>query len=209
MRRANAYPGPNRPVGCGDVGPPIPARLNPLRTGRHQPAPSADGHQSDREIAPSVCECGERSSCAVPMAFASVSCSGNGVVPVRGDRPSGRPAQTRRHSQVGKHHHRTPEPSPARDGDTETLLLLPEARWWPLSPDVIEMAPGTELALDVVNSADGAHDLQVAGPLRARPLQPGECERFELGVVTEPLHGRCTIGDHGTAGMTLQIRVAK
>ena len=70
------------------------------------------------------------------------------------------------------------------------------------------MAPGTELTLDVVNRADGAHDLEVLGS-RTRTLPPGESERLDLGLVTESLQGRCTIGDHDAAGMTMEIRVGR
>ncbi len=61
-----------------------------------------------------------------------VSCPGNGVLPVRGDRPTGRLAQTRRHSQVGKHRHPTPAHliAPSRD---------PER---PLTTDGADVLPG-------------------------------------------------------------------
>ena len=87
-----------------------------------------------------------------------------------------------------------------------TVDLVDSYAWLDISPDVIEVAPGTELVLNVVNRADGAHDLEVAGR-RTRTLLRGESEQLNLGVVTESLDGRCTIGDHDTAGMTVQIRV--
>ena len=103
---------------------------------------------------------------------------------------------------------RTTTMRPAGSGrQVVTVELVDSYAWFDISPDVIEVAPGTELVLDVVNRADGAHDLEVAG-LRTRTLQRGESERLELGVVTESLDGRCTIGDHDAAGMTVQIRVA-
>ena len=89
-----------------------------------------------------------------------------------------------------------------------TVELIDSYAWFDISPDVIEVAPGTELVLDVVNQADGAHDLDVAG-LRTRTLGPGESERLDLGAVTESFHARCTIGDHDAAGMTLEIRVSR
>jgi hypothetical protein len=36
-------------------------------------------------------------------------------------------------------------------------------------------------------------------------LGPGETERLDLGEVTSDYSGRCTIGDHDIAGMTLAI----
>jgi hypothetical protein len=84
--------------------------------------------------------------------------------------------------------------------------LFDSYAWFDITPDVIEVAAGTELVLDVVNRAGGVHDLEVAGQ-RTRLLGPGEAQRLELGVITESLPGRCTVGDHDSAGMTLDIRV--
>ena len=104
---------------------------------------------------------------------------------------------------------RTTTARPAGSGRrVVTVELIDSYAWFDVSPDVIEVAPGTELVLDVVNQADGAHDLDVAG-LRTRTLEPGDSERLELGVVTELFDARCTIGDHDVAGMTLEIRVAR
>jgi hypothetical protein len=87
-----------------------------------------------------------------------------------------------------------------------TVELVDSYAWFDITPDVIEVAAGTELVLDVVNRASDVHDLEVAGQ-RTRPLESGESERLELGAITESLHGRCTVGDHDSAGMTLDIRV--
>jgi nitrite reductase (NO-forming) len=104
---------------------------------------------------------------------------------------------------------RTTTARPAGSGrQVVTVELIDSYAWFDISPDVIEVASGTELVLDVVNRADGAHDLEVAG-LRTRTLQSGESERLDLGVVTESIDARCTIGDHDAAGMTFEIRVAR
>jgi nitrite reductase (NO-forming) len=87
-----------------------------------------------------------------------------------------------------------------------TVELVDSYAWFDITPDVIEVAADTELVLDVVNRAGGMHDLEVAGQ-RTRLLEPGESQRLELGVITESLHGRCTVSDHDSAGMTLDIRV--
>jgi hypothetical protein len=65
--------------------------------------------------------------------------------------------------------------------DIETLLLLPGR---PMVADlarVIELAPGTELLLDVVNRDGGAPDLEIAR-LRTRTVQLAGSERLALGV---------------------------
>jgi nitrite reductase (NO-forming) len=104
---------------------------------------------------------------------------------------------------------RTTTARPAGSGrQVVTVELIDSYAWFDISPDVIEVAPATELVLDVVNQADGAHDLDVAG-VRTRTLQSGESERLDLGVVTESFDARCTIGDHDAAGMTLEIRVVR
>jgi nitrite reductase (NO-forming) len=84
--------------------------------------------------------------------------------------------------------------------------LVDTYAWFDITPDLIEVVAGTELTLDVVNSADGVHDLEIAGQ-RTRLLEPGESQRLELGVITESLHARCTVGDHDSAGMTLNVHV--
>jgi hypothetical protein len=87
-----------------------------------------------------------------------------------------------------------------------TVELVDSYAWFDVTPDLIEVAAGTELVLDVVNRAGGVHDLEVAGQ-RTRLLEPGQSQQLELGVITESLHGRCTVGDHDSAGMTLDVRV--
>jgi hypothetical protein len=86
-----------------------------------------------------------------------------------------------------------------------TVELVDSYAWYDITPDVIEVAAGTELILDVVNRASGVHDLKIAGK-RTRLLEPGESQRLELGVA-ESVTGRCTVGDHDAAGMTVDIRV--
>ena len=87
-----------------------------------------------------------------------------------------------------------------------TVELVDSFAWFDITPDVIEVASGTELVLDVVNRAGGVHDLEIAGQ-QTRLLEPGESQRMELGVITESLPGHCTVGDHDSAGMTFDIRV--
>ena len=87
-----------------------------------------------------------------------------------------------------------------------TVELVDSFAWFDITPDVIEVAAGTELVLDVINNADGVHDLQIAGQ-QTRLLEPGQSQRLKLGVITKSLPGRCTVGDHDSAGMTVDIRV--
>ena len=57
-----------------------------------------------------------------------------------------------------------------------TVELIDSYAWFDISPDVIEVAPGTELVLDVVNQADGATTwtLPVSGPEPWSPASPSD-----------------------------------
>ena len=54
-----------------------------------------------------------------------------------------------------------------------------------VTPDVLEVARGTHVVLDVVNEGDEDHDLAVAGGAKTRTLGPGESERLDLGIATD------------------------
>ena len=88
------------------------------------------------------------------------------------------------------------------------VALVDRAVGFDVTPDVIEVAAGTHLVVEVVNEAGGVHDLAVAGGPRTAALRPGEAERLDLGVVTSAGTGRCTVGDHDIAGMTLAVELA-
>lgn len=87
------------------------------------------------------------------------------------------------------------------------IRLVDQGLGFDVRPDILEIEAGTAVVLDVVNAADGEHDLMVDGGRRTRVLAPGESERLDLGVVTDALDAWCTIGDHDVAGMTLDLRV--
>ena len=86
-----------------------------------------------------------------------------------------------------------------------SVELVDSYAWYDITPDVIEVPAGTELILAVVNRASGVHDLEIAGK-RTRLLEPGESQRLELRLAGS-VGGRCTVGDHDAAGMTVDIRV--
>lgn len=86
------------------------------------------------------------------------------------------------------------------------VALVDRAVGFDITPDVIEVAEGTRVVVEVVNEAGGRHDLAIDGGPRTAVLAPGETERLDLGRVTSAHSGRCTIGDHDIAGMTLAIR---
>jgi hypothetical protein len=86
------------------------------------------------------------------------------------------------------------------------VALVDRTLGFDVTPDVIEVDRGTHVVVEVANEAGGPHDLAIAGGPRSAVLDPGQSERLDLGRVTSDHSGRCTIGDHDIAGMTLAIR---
>jgi nitrite reductase (NO-forming) len=77
-----------------------------------------------------------------------------------------------------------------------------------VTPDRLEIDPGTRLVLNVVNEGGDPHDLAVEGGARTAVLDPGQSERLDVGVVTESLPELyCTLPGHRSAGMTLAVDV--
>ena len=74
-----------------------------------------------------------------------------------------------------------------------TVELIDSYAWFDITPDVIEVAAGTELVLDVVNRAGGVHDLEVGGAAdataRARRVSAAGARR-DHRVTARALHHR-------------------
>jgi hypothetical protein len=85
------------------------------------------------------------------------------------------------------------------------VALVDRAVGFDITPDVIEVEQDTRLVVEVANEADHPHDLAIDGGPHTALLDPGETERLDLGEVTSDHAGRCTIGDHDIAGMTLAV----
>jgi uncharacterized cupredoxin-like copper-binding protein len=88
------------------------------------------------------------------------------------------------------------------------VALVDAAVGFDVTPDVVLVDPGTHLVLDVVNDADGVHDLAVdGGASHTRMLDPGDSQRLDLGRVTADIQALCTLSGHELAGMSLDVRV--
>lgn len=87
------------------------------------------------------------------------------------------------------------------------VALVDRAVGYDITPDVVEVAAGTDVVLEVVNEARDDHDLAVDGGHRTAVLGPGETERLDLGEIRADHSGRCTIGDHDIAGMSLTLDI--
>ena len=88
------------------------------------------------------------------------------------------------------------------------VALVDRAVGFDVTPDVVEVEEGTHVVLDVVNEASGEHDLALDGGPGTDVLAPGDSQRLDLGRVGDGPTGRCTIGDHDLAGMTVELRLA-
>lgn len=74
-------------------------------------------------------------------------------------------------------------------------------------PEVVEVPAGDALVIELTNNGDRVHDLVLTGGQRTARLAPGESERMDAGVVTEPLDAWCSIAGHQSMGMSLRIAV--
>jgi nitrite reductase (NO-forming) len=95
-----------------------------------------------------------------------------------------------------------------RGAQVVRVALVDRAVGYDVTPDVLEVEEGTHVVLEVANEGEVPHNLAIedGGP-RTRDLDPGETERLDLGVVSADRSGRCTIGDHDIAGMTIDLDV--
>ncbi|MGM7667350.1 multicopper oxidase domain-containing protein [Microbacterium sp. A93] len=74
-------------------------------------------------------------------------------------------------------------------------------------PNRVSVRAGDRLVLTVTNDdATNTHDLSVGGERTPR-LAPGEAAELDVGVVSGPLEGLCTIAGHAAMGMTFAVDV--
>jgi nitrite reductase (NO-forming) len=74
-------------------------------------------------------------------------------------------------------------------------------------PGEITVDPGTHLVLEVTNDGAMRHDLAFPDGPATSMLAPGQSQRLDLGTITGPLTGVCSVPGHEAAGMTLRIHV--
>ena len=75
-----------------------------------------------------------------------------------------------------------------------------------MTPSVVTVPRGTQLALRVSNHGTMRHDLKLANGVHTRMLRPGDTETVVVGRVDRALEGWCTVPGHRQAGMTMTIR---
>ena len=92
----------------------------------------------------------------------------------------------------------------AATGETRTVEVeARDMRFWPAT---VSVPAGTHLVLEVTNTdvAD-VHDLVLESGQGTGRLAPGESATVDVGVVTAPLDGWCSIAGHRAMGMTFAI----
>ncbi len=90
----------------------------------------------------------------------------------------------------------------------QTVRVEVSARDMRFHPEVVAVDAGDRLVLTVTNDDPSTtHDLRV-GDVTTPRLGPGESAELDVGVVTGPLDGRCTIAGHAAQGMVFAVEVA-
>lgn len=74
-------------------------------------------------------------------------------------------------------------------------------------PDAVEVPAGTPLTLNVVNQGQAPHNLALHGGPKTPDLKTGQKATLEVGTVTKPMTGECSIPGHKEAGMTFEVRI--
>jgi nitrite reductase (NO-forming) len=75
-------------------------------------------------------------------------------------------------------------------------------------PKMVEVPAGTPVTLQVVNQGTVTHNLTLDGGPKTPDLKPGGRATLELGTVTTPMTGECSIPGHKEAGMTFEVHVS-
>lgn len=89
------------------------------------------------------------------------------------------------------------------EADGAIVVEMQEMRF---IPDVIEVKPGEEVVLKLINRDDMAHDLKVNDASSGRIL-PGQNAELNIGVIETDTEGWCTIAGHRSQGMVLNFKV--
>jgi len=76
-----------------------------------------------------------------------------------------------------------------------------------IQPDLIEVAPHTELTFLVENLDDAQHDLQISPDIGTGRLKPGESGVLDAGVVQRSFFIWCSIKGHREQGMEARVEL--
>jgi nitrite reductase (NO-forming) len=76
-----------------------------------------------------------------------------------------------------------------------------------ITPDLIEVAPGTDLTFLINNAGDIQHDLVISEDTRTERLNPGESAVLNAGVSSESYPIWCSIKGHRELGMEARVEL--
>ena len=74
-----------------------------------------------------------------------------------------------------------------------------------MTPSTVTVTEGQHLVQRVVNGGTMRHDLRLSNGERTPLLAPGGSAVLDVGTITAPLSGWCTVAGHRMAGMTMAI----
>jgi nitrite reductase (NO-forming) len=100
-------------------------------------------------------------------------------------------------------------------GDDPSLVVLGERTVlvelsdFDIKPDVIQVAPYTQLTFVAENIAETQHDLTISEELSTGRLKQGEQATLEAGVVTRDFMIWCAIKGHREQGMEARVQVVE
>jgi nitrite reductase (NO-forming) len=93
-------------------------------------------------------------------------------------------------------------------GGGETLEVEVTVAGMSFVPHVIEVPPGTDLTIRLVNTGDQVHDLVLDTGEGTGRIAPGEVGLVQAGIIEANREGWCSVAGHRAMGMTLEIVVA-
>ena len=77
-----------------------------------------------------------------------------------------------------------------------------------LVPDAVDVAPGDRLVITLDNTSDQVHDLVLANGAESGRVAAGRSATVDVGVVTGPVEGWCSIAGHRAQGMVFHVTAA-
>ena len=75
-------------------------------------------------------------------------------------------------------------------------------------PHAVDVAPGDRLVITLDNTSDQVHDLVLANGAESGRVAAGRSATVDVGVVTGPVEGWCSIAGHRAQGMVFHVTAA-
>ena len=75
-------------------------------------------------------------------------------------------------------------------------------------PDTVDVTPGDRLVITLDNTSDQVHDLVLANGAESGRVAAGRSATVDVGVVTGPVEGWCSIAGHRAQGMVFHVTAA-